>query len=237
MKKRKKYVIRYIALGLVLSIIFFSPLFKIKKIEYNVNVNVNEDDFYEYLDIDRGKQLIFFINRDEYIEKIEKHPYIKSAKLLFKYPDTLKFNLDYREEFAVIKYSNYYISIDDELSVLSVSKKRGDIFVIEGFILKDFIIGDSIEVYNENILKNSILLIKLLSKSHIDFKPILKYNDGNLNIELNDAFKAKFGKGDDIERKFNEFVDIYETLTFKGIKSGVIDVSNKGLPLYRPFGE
>lgn len=147
------------------------------------------------------------------------------------------FDFTYRKEFSVIEYSNLYITIDDELNVLSVSDKTGDIFIIEGFLLKDFIVGKKIEVYNESVLKNATLLIKLLSKSHIDFKPKINYSDGSLNVQISDAFKAKFGKGDDIERKFNDFVDIYEALVNKGVNSGIIDVSNKGLPLYKPFGE
>lgn len=111
------------------------------------------------------------------------------------------------------------------------------IFLIEGFNVKSFNIGEQIKVKDFYVLQHAIELIHLLEKSHIEAKPILKYVNGSIELELNTAYKVKFGDGTNIERKFNNFVDIYDDLNSKQAISGVIDVSNEGLPSYRPFGE
>ena len=86
-------------------------------------------------------------------------------------------------------------------------------------------------------MENSLKLVNLLEQTTFEIKPKVFYTDGDIMLELNDKLKANFGNGEEIEKKFNRFMDIYKDLSSKGVYSGVIDVSHKGYPVYKPFGE
>jgi len=177
------------------------------------------------------------VNTEDVAKRLLDHPYVNSVEVSKRIPDVLSLTFDYKKEFVAIVYSGMYLTTDDQLNVLKAEEVVGDIFLIEGFHVKSFNIGEQIKVKDFYVLQHSIQLIHLLEKSHIDAKPILKYKDGSIELELNSAYKVKFGDGSNIERKFNNFVDIYDDLNSKQAISGVIDVSNEGLPSYRPFGE
>lgn len=231
-----KLVVMLSALAILL-IMFKSTIFNVDILMYNLNQNVSEGDLFKASGIEKGVSNIFLVSTKDIENSLQSNPFIKSAKVKKVYPNKLNLDLEYREAYAVIKYSDMYIGIDDELRVLSVDMDMPDGFLIEGFVLEGFIVGEEIEVEHKVILREALNLIELLKNSHIEFKPVVAFQDNSLMIALNDSFKVKFGRGDNIERKFNDFVDIYENLKGKGISSGIIDVSSDGLPLYKPFGD
>lgn len=216
-------------------VVFHTPLFIVDTLAYNQNMNITNKEIMTYGEIVDTN--IFFVNTDSVEKKLLSHPYIKSAAVKKKLPDTLEIDFEYRDEFVAVVYSGIYLTTDDQLNVLKAEESIGDIFLIEGFNVKSFNIGEQIKVKDFHVLQHSIELIHLLMKSHIEAKPILKYVDGSIELELNSDYRVKFGDGTNIERKFNNFVDIYDDLNSKQAMSGVIDVSNEGLPSYRPFGE
>lgn len=220
---------------IIYLVVFHTSLFIVDTLAYNQNMNITNKEILTYGEIVDTN--IFFVNTESVQKKLLSHPYIKSATVKKKLPDTLEIDFEYRDEFVAVVYSGIYLTTDDQLNVLKAEESIGDIFLIEGFNVKSFNIGEQIKVKDFHVLQHSIELIHLLMKSHIEAKPILKYVDGSIELELNSAYKVKFGDGTNIERKFNNFVDIYDDLNSKQAMSGVIDVSNEGLPSYRPFGE
>jgi cell division protein FtsQ len=225
-------------LGIILGylVVFQSPIFIVDTLEYNQSMNINNKEIMQYAGLDQGVNY-FMVNTEEVAKRLVDHPYVNSVEVSKRVPDVLSLTFDYKKEFVAIVYSGMYLTTDDQLNVLKAEEVIGDIFLIEGFHVKSFNIGEQIKVKDFYVLQHSIQLIHLLEKSHIDAKPILKYKDGSIELELNSAYKVKFGDGSNIERKFNNFVDIYDDLNSKQAISGVIDVSNEGLPSYRPFGE
>lgn len=239
-KKRIKRKIQWIILAVIVLLavlIFKTPIFKIDSAAYNLSVNISEADIFKYGKIVRGETNLLFLNTDDFSLALKDHPYVKSASVRKKYPNKLDIDIVYKEPYAIVKYSDLYITIDKDLYVLSVDSAKADGFLIDGFVLESFVIGKEIEVESKLILRESLKLIELLEKSHIQFRPIINLIDNGIEIQLNDYYKVRFGRADGIERKFNDFVDIYENLQSKNIRSGIIDVSNDGLPLFRPFGD
>lgn len=239
-KKRERKKIQWILLAvimLVIAVLFLSPIFKINSISYNLSVNINEDEIFKYSGLIKGDTNLLLLDVDDFNNNLKNHPYVKSISTRKKYPNKLELDIVYKEPYAIVKYSDLYIAIDKDLYVLSVDSAKADGFLIDGFTLESFVIGKEIEVESKLILRESLKLIELLEKSHIQFRPIIVLVDSGIEIQLNDYYRVRFGRADGIERKFNDFVDIYENLQSKNIKSGIIDVSNDGLPLFRPFGD
>ncbi len=234
---KKNSALIFLAIVILLGVIMFkTPVFRITNIEYNHNININRKEIMHYAELDKDSNF-FFTNPSLLEKKLVRHPYVKSVKVRKKLPNKLLMEFEYNKEFVAIVYSGIYLITDEKLNVLKVEEQVGDIFLIEGFSVKSFNIGRQIKVKDFEVLEHSVELIHLLSKSHIEAKPILMYKDGSIELELNSDYKVKFGDGENIERKFNDFVDIYDDLNRKQAISGVIDVSSEGLPSYRPFGE
>lgn len=216
-------------------IVFKTNLLVIKKFEYPASVYFSDSDIRKYGELTESS--MFFNVAPTLLEnKIVKHPYVKSVKITKHFPDTLKLDIEYREELVAIRYSGLYVTIDDSLTVLKVEESVGDIFLIDGFEFKSFNIGEELKVEESRVLRRTVQLISLLKNSHIEAKPYIRYDNG-IELLINDAYRVRFGKGQDIERKFNNFVDIYEVLSEKGVQSGIIDVSHNGLPIFKPFGQ
>lgn len=218
-----------------LLLVFKTDVFVIQKFEYPPSVYLSDSDIRKYGKISE-RTLIFMYDVEEAEKLMVRHPYIKSVQVHKKFPGSLKLDIEYRQELAAIKYSGLYVTVDESLTVLKVEESIGDIFLIEGFEFKSFNIGEPLRVEDWKVLQRTVQLISLLRNSHIEAKPHIRYDDG-IELLLNDAYRVRFGKGQDIERKFNDFVDIYEQLSEKGVQSGIIDVSHNGLPIFKPFGQ
>ncbi len=236
-KTKKRIGFLFVFLILVGSglLIFKTNIFIVKKFEYPPSVYLSDADIKKYGGIEENS-LFFTVGVESVSKSLTKHPYIKSVIVTKKFPDKLVLDIDYRNELAAIKYSGLYVTIDETLTVLKVEESIGDIFLIDGFEFKSFNIGEELKVEDWRILQRTVQLISLLKNSHIEAKPYIRYDNG-IELLLNDAYRVRFGKGQDIERKFNNFVDIYEQLSEKGVQSGIIDVSHNGLPIFKPFGQ
>lgn len=237
MKKHKNKI--FVFLG-ILVILFFLliwiGIFNVDNIIYNNSVNISLREIMDYSGISENNNY-FLLSEKTLEEKLLEHPYIEEVHCKKVFPNKLNIEIKYREEFAAVFYSGLYLTIDDKLNVLKAEEFVGDIFLIKGFHVRSFNIGEEISVDDGHALSHSIELIKLLNNSHIEATPILNYYDNSIELELNSEYKVKFGDGENIERKFNNFLDIYDDLCLKSVNSGIIDVGNEGLPSYRPFGE
>lgn len=233
---RKAKIGWFICLLLVLLIYlaFGTDLLIVDKLIYEVDVNVSHSDILRYSGLDKGVNY-FFVNNSIAAKNLTRHPYVATVEARKKFPNKIEFLIEYREEFVVLEYSGLFLTLDEELNVLKVEENMGEAFLIQGFSVNSFNIGEQINVQDRDVLEHAIELIHLTEKSHIVFKPVIRYVDGSMEMELNSEFKVKFGDGHDITAKFNNFLNIYEDLVSKNINSGIIDVSNEGLPYYRPF--
>ena len=118
-----------------------------------------------------------------------------------------------------------------------MDKMTYDATVLEGITFKEFKIGKKINVDQAKVLERTVTLKQLMLKSHITFLSKIQLNNDSLTVYTKQGLMGSFGDGRNIEQRFNSFVDIYDNLESKGIKSGLIDVSSDGLPTYKPFGK
>jgi len=238
----KKILKRIIGLLLLIGLIyggvylyFNTNLLRIQTIVFNENEYVDLYDVQRYSGISVGTPY-FEVDINKAAEQLMTHPYIKSATAVKKFPNTLTFNITYRTHCFNIRYSDIVLSLDEQLHVLEVLAIENEGYTVEGFAFDSFSTGKVIDVTQLYILENIVDLIELLDQSHLEPNPLIVFESRNIVLSF-DTLHVKFGVGENIEKKFNEFVNIYETLKADGINTGVIDVSTDGLPVYRPFGE
>lgn len=234
----KRLLIVLIIIGMIgggVYLYFNTNLLRIQNVLFNENPFVDLYDIQRYSGVSIGTPY-FEVDPVEAANNLKTHPYIKDATAEKKFPGTIVFKVTYREHFFNIRYSDIVLSMDDQLHVLEVLATENDGYTVEGFAFESFSTGKVIDVTQLYILENIVDLINLLKQSHLTPNPLIVFENRNIVLTV-ETLHVKFGVGENIEDKFNAFVNIYEALKADGITTGVIDVSSDGLPVYRPFGE
>lgn len=234
----KRLFILLLFLGFVsggVYLYFNTDFLRIQHIEFNENEHLDLYDVQKFAKVQFGTPY-FEVDEGDAGKRLMTHPYVKFATAQKRFPNTIIFDVTYRKHFFNIRYSDIVLSMDEQLHVLEVLAVENEGFTIEGFAFDSFSAGKAIDVSQLYILENIVNLIRMLSESHVVAEPLIEFEDRNIILTV-DEIKVKFGVGENVETKFNAFVNIYESLRADGINSGVIDVSSDGLPVYRPFGE
>jgi len=223
--------------GLVYLIVFRTSLFTVKNIIVNGHVEVAYEEIVNSAGIDIG-QNIFSVNSKAVIQNLQGHSWIGDAVVRKEYPNTVNLEIIERKPLVVLEYASNYLVLDRELIVLEAGANERELYIINGIAFQNFSIGNEIDVDDEYILRNTIDLIELIEKSHMSFMPMINVGDDSIELKISERMFAKFGSGEDIEKKFNNFLDVYEDLTKNGTDSGLIDLRFKGSPIFKPvYGE
>lgn len=222
-----------ISLGIYLY--FNTDIFRITKIEFNENPNVDLYEIQRYSGVKLGKPY-FEININEVENALMQHPYVKKAVAEKQFPNTIRFYIEYRTHYFNIRYSDIVLSMDDQMHVLEVLAQENEGFTVEGFAFDSFSTGKLIDISQLYVLENIVHLINLINQSNIKPEAVITFEARSIVMKV-DGIRVKFGIGENIEVKFNAFASIYDALKLDGINTGVIDVSTDGFPVYRPFGE
>jgi len=240
MRRTLKILTRLIFVGTIVVlgylILFKTNFFLVDNITIVGNTYVPYEEALEAAGIDHGEN-IFTVNAGNSVELLKKHPRIRLAKVKKKYPKTIEIEIVEREPLVVLEYSSKYLVLDRELIVLEAGSNEDALYIINGIEFNNFTVGKKIDIDNTKILENTISLIELIEKSHIEFMPMILIKDDIVELMVTEKFRAKFGKGNNIEAKFNSFLDVYDDCRNVGIDTGLIDLRFKGVPIYKPFGE
>ena len=223
--------------ALLLSSTLFTPLFKVSQVSLNLNSFTTQEEVLEFAEIETGKSILPFLSEGQILKKLKKHPYILNADLHKQWPQKLKIDITYRQDRFAMPNAGFYIILDDELHVLRVDKMFYDATVIEGFTFKEFKIGEKITVDQGKVLQRVVSLKHLMEKSHVTYLSKLTYADGGITAYTKQGLRVTYGDLTNLEARFNSSVEIFDNLHSKGIKTGLIDVSSDGLPIYKPFGK
>ena len=238
LKAIKRILIALVIIGVIAGgvyLYFNTDLLRIHEVYFNPNEHMDEYDILRYSGIQKGTPY-FEINTDEAAKKLMTHPYVRYATATKQFPNAVTFEIVYRKHFFNIRYSDIVLSLDDQLHVLEVLAKENEGFTIEGFAFDSYSAGKVIDVQQLYVLENIVDLLKLIDESQLECDPLIVFKDRNIILSIG-QLKVKFGVGENIESKFNAFINIYASLKQDEVTTGTIDVSSDGLPVYRPFGE
>ncbi|MDK9709655.1 cell division protein FtsQ/DivIB [Acidaminobacter sp.] len=217
--------------------LFMTDFFRLKTLIYTPNVYMTEEILVEQMGLTKGKNLVFLMSEHSLEQQLVTHPFIEKAEVSKIFPSGIELTLTYRTPFLSIYNSGFYILLDESLRVLGVDEAPPEAVGVSGFRFKEFKIGEKIKVENQSILERTVDLVFLMKKSHLTFTNMIEYEDGSVLIQTEDGIKGSFGEVENVERRFNNFVVIYENLKENGTTTGLIDVSTEGLPTFKPFDQ
>ncbi len=233
---RKATILFALVALLLLGGLLYTGFFNLKQITFTQDERFNQADLTTFSRLREGVNL-FLVDTDEEADRLKEHPLVKEAVVKKVWPDAVDVQLRFREHLCYLKSGELYLSIDAETIVLSAGpaeEPRG--YIIEGFEYRSFKTGEPIEVDKPWLLDNMLVLMKLFDTSHLDPLPTVKLIGDEIFFSMTEGFNVNFGDGEKAEARFNDFVNIHENLSGKGVVEGTIDVSTDGLPFYKPFG-
>lgn len=210
-------------------------LFKITSIELTKHPQIDIKTITQYSGLKSG-DFYLSVNTFNLEEKMKAHPYVKTVSVKKIFPNKVIFTFTFREHLFNLYHSDIVLSLDEHLTVLSVLDEPKEGYTVQGFAFDSFSVGTPVKVSKKYVLENIVLLIDLLGQSQIKADHIITFEKSDIILKVG-GIRGNFGLGNHIEKKFNDFMNIYDALITDKIESGTIDVSSEGLPIYRPFGE
>lgn len=230
----KLIIIIFAVLGLSYYVVIRSGFFNIKQVVVVNNDYLDPRDIIKDTGI-TGDDNFFLVNLYGPREKLLENPYVKDVEVRRQFPDKVEITVYEREEFSSIFIAGTYVIIDEQGRVLRSVDKEVDIMTIKGYNIESYRIGEIMTSDDAYEFQRALDLVDLCNQVEALEADEISYEKGSIFLKLLNGLSVDFGNGKDIEEKFSKFYAIYEDLVSKGIKKGIINVSNNGLPTYRPF--
>ncbi|MBL4937950.1 FtsQ-type POTRA domain-containing protein [Clostridium sp. YIM B02515] len=235
--RRKRRAIKRTIISLVLLVSVTITLclkltyFNIAYISVINNHTINSDEIVKLSKINKGIN-IFYLNFKSVQTNLQSNPYILSADISRKLPNTIVISIKEREAVFYSKRDNKYLIIDKNGIVLEEKDDISQMKLtnLQGFDTKEVKIGEVIPSQDKRKIENISLITELISNnsSGIDITSIDLSNDLNL-LAYSNNMCIKLGNGN-IKDKLNKALNVIVTSNLKDQK-GYIDVSYEGNPV------
>ena len=243
MKRKSRMLKNFIMFLMVAALIggvyyttFYTTLFHIKNINVQDNQLVSYEEIIFFSGLDQPINY-FELNQYELKDKLLAHPQIKNASVSKVFPNMVEIRIVERVPNVAVLYSETYLLVDGDMVVVEVSKTPKDLYVINGYNFENFYLGYVINDDNSDVLKNAMDLAALIEVSDILIRPSINIVEDNITICFNDKYKALFGKGENIENKYNDMLAIYKEQKKNNNSEGIINVSFDGQATFQSYRE
>lgn len=236
-KKRKffRIVFRFFIFFLFIFLLIFairnSRIFNIKSVNVEGTKNVSYKDIIKVGQLNKGSKY-YEISKAKRIEKIESIPYVKSAKLGFRFGGTVNVSIEERTPYYQV-YSSKYLLVDEEFRILEQRDSKADnLLNIDGLNVESNKVGSYILSYKEDDDKKELLRnlrnpqYNLLG--NIDSIELL---DSVATFMTIDGIKVEFGSYKNIDYKLRMLSLILDDIKKTNKKATVIQMEKGTNPI------
>lgn len=232
MKKFAFFILVLIVALVSGTISLYTDFFILKEIDIESSW-IPKEDILDSASLDVGQNL-FFLDKIDLIKKIKEDPRVEDVELKKVYPKKILIRVSPRKPALIILSGNKELLIDEKQTFIAQDFYFPGLPVLKDFPLEKAELGETLLLKNQETFSNAMDLAQLCIQA--DMGNILIWEEnGFIFLHLDEGFKAAFGKGDEIEKKFNNFYAIFEDLKEKSIEKGTINLTNVDSPTYLPF--
>lgn len=237
-KKRKKkslnkFLIAVISLILLIIVIFSSPIFQIKAINFEGGQKYSKADILSEIKIDVGSN-IFMVRVNNSKKILQSKPYIKSVDINIKYPSILNINIKERKARGYVSYNDgtgeTYLYIDEYGRVLEANKTfKEQLPIVEGLRFDNFCVGEILEVKNTQSFDVVVKTAAILAKYENEYEAIgdiakIDVNDPeNIHMYIKNI-DVLLGDLTDYDFKIRKTLTIVKDIPYEN--RGFLDVTN-----------
>lgn len=228
--KRKRIVVMIMLSIFFIALLFMilltqTTLFTIKNINIENNNVIEKEKIILASGITRGEN-IFKINKKTIEKNLLNHPYIKTATIKTKFPDSINIDITERKETLVYDNNGNYIYIDNEGVILNnlSTKKDKNIPILES--------DDKLDPKEDEYISNILKLLNKHNKNKYEFniEKIVKQNK-NTTLVLSSGIKVALDGVNDIEYKLGFIEKIVNDLEEKNIRAKEIQFNRGKNPI------
>lgn len=233
-RNNMRFLFLIIFLVSIIGILLFgTPVLRIQ------TINVVDSDYYTdekimgVAGIDVGMHM-FQVNKKRLIKKISALPYIEEASADVKLTGELRLIITQRKPIGYVPFSGTYLTIDKTGQVIDQTKSQTlhSLPVVEGLEFDKFVLGEQLDVGNEDILLAIIEMSTLMEK--------YKLLDSGIRIDVSNPSKIHLyinsldviiGEINNLDKKIQWLCEIIEQY-----QMGILDLSNidKGQAVMSP---
>lgn len=173
-RKKKRYLLKFSIFCVVVAGIvafLYSDYFNVDEIIVEGNTNYTAEEVIALSGAKTGKNL-FKVDKGKIVDNLMKDSYLETAKVVRKPPNTLIIKVREREEMAAIPYGDEFVIIDDRGYVLNRVKEEPQLTQLLGLNIKTMNKGEKIQVKEEDILEDTLEMLKTMEYSDLFFKKI-----------------------------------------------------------------
>lgn len=224
-RKKKRYLLKFLIFLLVLAAVFVflrSDFFTIEKIDVINNSHYTEEQIIKITGIKTGDNLFEFTS-GKLKKRLTADPYIETAEIKRKIPDTLTISVTERVEKIVVPYEEKFIVTDYEGMILRLADKAPDLTVINNLEPKDPKPGTALEVSETQILTDTLNLLKGVEEEGLYFKSI-NVSQHTVKAYIYDNLTVE-GNYDNISKNLDKLSVVINDLHKKKVKRGTIKMS------------
>ena len=228
-KRRKKYyTLRFLAAVLVIVAVYLimhSSAFTVKNVELEKNDRFSVQLVKDITGLKNGDNL-YEVDLKECEKALEKRPYMKSAEVKRKLPDTITIDVEVRVPVAVVKQNGEFVMLDREGYVLEKRKKLPHYTFLDGITVSEAKVGQVVKVKQEKLYQEYMSLIDEMNDADLYFRK-MAVKDNNVRLYARYNLYCTGEKKDIVEgmRDGNLKAVLYN-LSKKDIKKGVVSVGN-----------
>lgn len=174
-RKKKNYLLRFLIAVLVIGGAFaftFSNFFLIENVTAEGNHYYKDEEIMHMAGADKGINLIWDVDKSEYMDALLESPYFADVKVKRKLPKTLHFEITERQQIAAVVYGEEYIVIDKEGTILRKSDLDPKVTLLTGLTVSKLSAGSRIEAEEDVILETTLNMLDTMENGDIFFKKI-----------------------------------------------------------------
>lgn len=239
MKKKKhpfrKFIVFLMLVGmgyLAYYVYTTTDVFVITQVEFDRPSQVDSRQVIKVL----GSRPYYLTTSIATLEKeISSIPLVKTCEVVKVFPDTIRVTIEERVPVVALDYSDRYLMIDENLIVVDVSTDNQGCYVARGYSFDSYRIGQKITGPDPYILTNVIELIYYLHYAKLEDGVTIDIDEREIIVVFNPKLNATLGDGQYMEKRFNNMLKVYHTITADGMAEGTIIANHNGPASYAPF--
>lgn len=173
--KKIKFVIKtFLLLAIIIGGITFamiSPIFNIKDLQVSNNQQVSTDTIISLSEL-RTEENIFRFNSKKIANKIEENPYIKSARIHRKFPNTIQIVVEEREQAYSADFLGKYAYLDKQGYILQIAENDNQKVILQGIVTPEEEVAEGKRLNNEDLekLEDVIKIMNATKEYNLDEK-------------------------------------------------------------------
>lgn len=210
--------------GIIMALLFMMPVCYVQSIEVKNNFFYTSEEIIETAGI--GKRHLLDLNYFTAKNRLRQLNYISDVKLNYEFPGKIIIDVTEKAPYAYVKFKGNFLCINEQGQVIEQSQgKYHELPIISGIKFKEFKVGDTLPILNEDhwFVAQEVMekLMKYDYANKINEIDVHNIEEIHLYVDKLDVIMGDIG---DFDKKIVFFIQTYEGNDIN-LSVGELDIS------------